>query len=134
MEFQLERAREVLSQTPATLNTLLRPLSETWITPNEGPSTWSPYDVVGHLIHGEETDWIPRAKLILEHGEERNFEPFDRFAPPTEASLFWFRLDAKLQDLSLSTDAEAKIRSSIHERIPRPPIPLPQLLRLKTSG
>ena len=80
MEFELNQAKEVLSRTPATLNTLLRPLSESWILGNEGPDTWSPYDVVGHLIHGEETDWIPRAKLILQHGEDRAFEPFDRFA------------------------------------------------------
>lgn len=80
MEFQLEQAKEILSRTPSTLNSLLRPLSETWIVQNEGPETWSPFDVVGHLIHGEETDWIPRAKIILEDGEGRPFEPFDRFA------------------------------------------------------
>ena len=80
MEFELNQAKEVLSRTPATLNTLLRPLSESWILGNEGPDTWSPYDVVGHLIHGEETDWMPRAKIILQHGEDRAFEPFDRFA------------------------------------------------------
>ena len=80
MEFKLNQAKEVLGRTPATLNTLLRPLSETWVLGNEGPDTWSPYDVVGHLIHGEETDWMPRAKIILQHGEDRAFEPFDRFA------------------------------------------------------
>ena len=80
MEFQLEQAKEILGQTPATLNTLLRPLSEPWIRSNEGGETWSAYDIVGHLIHGEETDWIPRAKIILEAGESRSFEPFDRFA------------------------------------------------------
>lgn len=80
MEFELEQTKEILRSTPATLNALLRPLSEAWLVGNEGPETWSPYDVVGHLIHGEETDWIPRAKIILDHGEERAFEPFDRFA------------------------------------------------------
>lgn len=80
MEFQLEQARQVLGRTPQTIDSLLRPLSEAWTTPNEGPETWSPFDVVGHLIHGEETDWIPRARLIVEHGDERAFEPFDRFA------------------------------------------------------
>ncbi len=80
MEFELEQAKEILRSTPATLNALLRPLSEAWLVGNEGPETWSPYDVVGHLIHGEETDWIPRAKIILDHGEERAFGPFDRFA------------------------------------------------------
>ena len=80
MEFQLAAAREVLSRTPETLNSLLRPLSNAWLMTNEGAETWSPFDVVGHLIHGEETDWIPRARIILEHGEDRPFEPFDRFA------------------------------------------------------
>jgi len=80
MEFKLEQAIEVLERTPATLNSLLRDLSEQWLVQNEGPDTWSPYDVIGHLIHGEETDWIPRAKMILEHGETRAFEPFDRVA------------------------------------------------------
>lgn len=80
MEFQLSQAQEILRSTPATLNALLRHLSEPWLFQNEGPETWSPYDVVGHLIHGEETDWIPRAKIILEDGEARPFEPFDRFA------------------------------------------------------
>jgi len=80
MEFQLDHATEILRRTPATLNSLLRHLPQEWIVSNEGPETWSPFDVVGHLIHGEETDWIPRAKLILEHGESRPFEPFDRFS------------------------------------------------------
>ena len=80
MEFELAQAIEVLSRTPATLSSLLRDLPEPWLVQNEGPETWSPYDVIGHLIHGEETDWIPRAKIILEHGETRAFEPFDRAA------------------------------------------------------
>lgn len=80
MEFQLNHATEILRRTPATLNSLLRHLPEEWIISNEGTETWSPFDVVGHLIHGEEADWIPRARLIMEHGESRAFEPFDRFA------------------------------------------------------
>lgn len=80
MEYQLEHAKEVLRNTPHTLNSLLRNLSDPWIIQNEGPDTWSPYDVIGHLIHGEETDWIPRARMILHYGETRPFEPFDRFA------------------------------------------------------
>ena len=79
MEIGLEDATAILSRTPALLNTLLRNLPEEWITNNEGPNTFSPWDVVGHLIHGEETDWVPRARMILEHGESRAFEPFDRF-------------------------------------------------------
>ena len=80
MEFELEHAQEVLRRTPATLNSLLRHLSGPWLFQNEGPDTWSPYDVIGHLIHGDETDWIPRAKIILEHGQTRPFEPFNRLA------------------------------------------------------
>ena len=80
MEFELTHAIEVLQRTPATLSSLLRDLPEPWLVQNEGPETWSPYDVIGHLIHGDETDWIPRAKIILEHGEARAFEPFDRIA------------------------------------------------------
>ena len=80
MELELQQAIEILERTPSTLNALLRGLSQPWLVQNEGPETWSPYDIVGHLIHGEKTDWIPRAKIILEHGEERAFEPFDRFA------------------------------------------------------
>jgi uncharacterized damage-inducible protein DinB len=80
MEFQLDQATEVLRRTPATLNALLRDLPSEWIASNEGLDSWSPFDVVGHLIHGEEADWIPRAKIILEYGETRSFESFDRFA------------------------------------------------------
>jgi len=80
MEFQLDHATEILRRTPATLNSLLRHLPQEWIVSNEGPESWSPFDVVGHLIHAEEADWIPRARIILEHGEKGTFEPFDRFA------------------------------------------------------
>ena len=80
MDFSLDVAVEVLTRTPATLRTMLNGLSSPWTSGNEGPDTWSPQDVVGHLIHGEETDWIPRAKIILTKGESQVFEPFDRFA------------------------------------------------------
>lgn len=80
MEFKLEQAKEVLRRTPATLTSLLQGASDDWLLLNEGPETWSPFDVLGHLIHADQTDWIPRAKIILEHGEERAFDPFDRFA------------------------------------------------------
>lgn len=80
MDFNLEHAIQILSRTPETLNSLLRDLPEPWLMQNEGADTWSPYDIVGHLIHGEETDWIRRAKIILEHGEARPFDPFDRAA------------------------------------------------------
>lgn len=80
MEFQLDQAKEILRRTPGTLNALLGGLPDEWVLPNEGPDTWSPYDIVGHLIEGEETDWIPRTRIILEDGESRPFDRFDRFA------------------------------------------------------
>lgn len=80
MEFRLDQAKDVLGRTPATLNALLRHLPDEWALSREGPDSWSPFDVVGHLIHGEESDWIPRARVILHDGESRPFEPFDRFA------------------------------------------------------
>jgi uncharacterized damage-inducible protein DinB len=80
MEFRLEHAREILGRTPAALDSLLRGLPDGWVFGREGPDGWSAFDVVGHLIHGEETDWIPRARMILEQGEAQAFEPFDRFA------------------------------------------------------
>lgn len=80
MEYQLDHAKEVLRRTPATLNALLSDLPNEWVLPNEGPDTFSPYDVIGHLIEGEENDWIPRARIILELGEARPFDKFDRFA------------------------------------------------------
>ncbi|HKE60159.1 MAG TPA: DinB family protein, partial [Pyrinomonadaceae bacterium] len=80
MNFKLEDAKVILRNTPATLHSLLENLPQEWVVTNEGPDTWSPFDILGHLIHGEETDWIPRARMILGHGEARAFEPFDRFA------------------------------------------------------
>ena len=80
MNFQLYQAKEILRRTPATLNALLSDLPNDWVLSNEGPETWSPYDVIGHLIEGEENDWIPRARIILEHGEARPFDKFDRVA------------------------------------------------------
>ena len=80
MQFNLAESIEILSKTPIVVSNLLRGLPELWIKTNEGGDTWSPYDVVGHLIHGEKTDWIPRAMLILDQGEDKTFKPFDRFA------------------------------------------------------
>jgi hypothetical protein len=80
MEFHLEEGIDILRRTPETLRVMLKDLPPAWATNNEGENTWSPYDVVGHLIHGEEADWIPRARIILEHGEAQAFTPFDRFA------------------------------------------------------
>ena len=78
--FAMDDAMAILARTPATLDALLRGLPDGWIAAHEGGETWSPFDVVGHLIHGELTDWVPRAKIILEHGEARAFDKFDRFA------------------------------------------------------
>jgi hypothetical protein len=76
----LEECLSVLTRTPATLDTLLRDLPEAWTAATEGPGTWSPYVVIGHLIHGERADWMPRLAIILEHGPSRPFDPFDREA------------------------------------------------------
>jgi len=78
--FVMEEASAILARTPVTLDALLRGLPDGWIMSHEGGETWSPFDVVGHLIHGERTDWVPRARIILEHGEARAFDVFDRFA------------------------------------------------------
>ena len=80
MKLQLADALSILARTPAALDAMLRDLPEAWLHANEGPETWSPFDVVGHLIHGERTDWMARLRTILEHGDSRPFEPFDRFA------------------------------------------------------
>jgi hypothetical protein len=76
----LEECLAVLARTPGTLDSLLRDLPEGWTTATEGPGTWSPYTVIGHLIHGEKTDWMPRLDIILKHGPSRPFDPFDREA------------------------------------------------------
>ena len=79
-EFSLREARPLLERTPAILDAWLRGLPENWVRANEGGESWSPYDVVGHLIHGEKTDWIPRLARLLEHGTAVPFDKFDRFA------------------------------------------------------
>ena len=80
MQFQLADAIAILSRTPAALDVMLRGLPEPWLRANEGPETWSPFDVIGHLVAGERTDWVTRLRLILEHGDSRPFEPFNRVA------------------------------------------------------
>ena len=79
MIFKINEAIEVLERTPVVLEQMLGGLSSDWIMNNEGPETWCPYDVVGHLIHGEKTDWIARLDIILSDGN-KNFTPYDRFA------------------------------------------------------
>jgi len=80
MKFNLLETTALLNRTPGALNSLLRGLPESWTQANEGPGTWSAFDIVGHLIHGERADWVPRARIILSDAEDRTFEPFDRFA------------------------------------------------------
>ena len=82
----LEYTIALLERTPAMLDALLRDLHELWTTSNEGEGTWSAFDVVGHLIHGEKTDWLPRARMILEFGDTRAFEPFDRLAQARDSA------------------------------------------------
>lgn len=80
MNFSLEKSIEILERTPDVVTSMLQNLSPEWTTKNEGGETWSAYDVVGHLIHGELTDWIPRTDVILSGKGEKKFQPFDRFA------------------------------------------------------
>lgn len=80
MNFNLQRSIEILERTPAVLNTMLQGINEEWTSVNEGPGTWSVYDIIGHFIHGEQTDWIPRMEIILSESENKTFVPFDRFA------------------------------------------------------
>lgn len=85
MTFQLSDAIAVLERTPAAFRALLGGLPDQWIDGNEGPNTFSPFDNLGHLIHGERTDWIPRALIILAQAASRRFEPYDRFAQVRES-------------------------------------------------
>ena len=96
----LEESIAVLTRTPATLDTLLRDLPEAWTMATEGPGTWSPYVAVGHLIHGEKVDWIPRLEIILEHGVSRPFDRFDREP----------QLDNREKSLSTLLDEFASLR------------------------
>ena len=93
MKYTVEQAIEILERTPAVLTALLEGLSDDWIINNEGPETFSPYDVVGHLIHGEKTDWTARAKMILEFGNTKTFERWNRVA------MFEESKDKSLQQL-----------------------------------
>jgi hypothetical protein len=85
MEHNLPQTIALLSRTPAMLNALLRDLPDSWTHQNEGENTWSAFDIVGHLSHGERTDWMPRAKIILQSGETQPFPPFDRLGQVRES-------------------------------------------------
>jgi len=80
MQFKSDKAMEILRRTPAVLEHLLSGLSQDWYSQNEGEETWSPYDVIGHFIHGEKTDWLERTEIILSNAADKTFIPFDRFA------------------------------------------------------
>jgi hypothetical protein len=80
MNFNLEKSLEILDRTPSVLNALLKDISMEWTSANEGGESWSVYDIIGHLIHGERTDWMVRAEIILSDRPDKTFEPFDRFA------------------------------------------------------
>jgi hypothetical protein len=84
-KFNPAEAIALLSRTPATLDALLRGMPNIWAHSNEGENTWNAFDIVGHLIAGERTDWMPRLRILLEHGEARPFDPFDRFAQSRES-------------------------------------------------
>ncbi len=134
--FRLDEATLLLRRTPAVLRELLTGLPESWLTAGEGEGTWSPFQVVGHLCDGEETDWIPRARIILEHGAARPFDPYDRFrhlsvdhGATIEARLERF---ARLRAGSLAALAGMKLaeadldRTGIHPEFG--PVTLRQLL------
>ncbi|MDP4262720.1 MAG: DinB family protein [Bacteroidota bacterium] len=85
MKFDLDKSYEILERTPVVLKTLLTGLDDAWIRGNEGPETFSPYDVIGHLIHGEKTGWRARTNRILEYGVSKTFDSYDRFAQYQES-------------------------------------------------
>lgn len=136
--FVLDEAIAVLEATPRTLDAWLRALPDAWLDARtEGPESFSPRDVLGHLIGGERTDWIPRARIILEHGESRAFEPFDRFGfqkeggKPVAALLDEFarlRRENLVALRALELTPEDLARRGRHPDTSFPPVTLGQLL------
>ncbi len=136
MEFNLTESIQILGKTPLVISTMLKNLPEAWIKTNEGGDTWSPYDVVGHLIHGERTDWIPRALIILSEVADKTFEPFDRFAQFENSkgksldellTEFGQLREENLQKLkALNIDEKALLKIGIHPEFG--PVTLKQLL------
>jgi uncharacterized damage-inducible protein DinB len=116
MELDLDQGIAVLERTPRVLQSMLATLPSAWTDATEGPDTWSPYVIVGHLIHGERTDWIPRAQIILAEGANRRFTPFDRFAQfrESEGKSLAELLDefAELRADSLATLAQWRLTES----------------------
>ena len=136
MQFDIEQATSILSRTPSVFDALLRDLPDPWVASNEGENTWSPFDVVGHLVHCEKADWIPRTRLILEKGESQVFEPLDRFAQfaATRGKALVELLNefAVLRSANLSTLGEFELSASDLRRTGRHPdfgvVTLSQLL------
>jgi hypothetical protein len=136
MEFDVDRAVEILERTPAILREWLSGLSEPWLTGNEGPDTFSPHDVLAHLTDLEQTDWISRAKMILERGDTVAFEPVDRTAfrdrfrgttTPELIGLFASRRVRNLQTLgALDLTPPALAKEGVHPALGR--VTLAQLL------
>lgn len=85
MDFSIEKSISILEKTPAVLHELLFDTPEEWVMINEGNETWSPYDIIGHLLHGERKDWIKRLEIILSNNDEKKFTPYDRFAQFNES-------------------------------------------------
>ncbi len=114
MNFTLEKSLEILERTPNALITMLQDISADWTSANEGGETWSVYDIIGHLIHGEKTDWMPRTDIILSENSDKAFKPFDRFAQ--------FE-DSKGKSLSqllneLKCYAKAMLNNSVQKNLP----------------
>jgi hypothetical protein len=136
VDFDVEQATEILSRTPSVFHALLRDLADPWVLSNEGGESWSPFDVLGHLIHGERADWIARASLILEKGETQKFDPFDRFAQLDESKgkslVDLLNEFAVLRSGNLATLREWKLTAADLERRGRHPefgvVTLSQLL------
>ena len=112
MEFNLALSLEILERTPATLRALLQDVSKPWARGTEGSETFSPFDNVGHLIDGEETDWMPRARIILAQGPSRRFEPYDRFRHRARNAAR--TLDSLLEEFAKLRAENARILRSWH--------------------
>ena len=136
MTFDLQKSISILERTPAVLHTLLSDLDEDWTHQNEGGESWSAYDIVGHFIHGELTDWIPRMTIILSDSDDRTFIPFDRFAQFENSkgktlSVLLAEFEAlRIQNVSALRNAQLNVadleRRAIHPELG--PVNLAQLL------
>jgi hypothetical protein len=123
MAHHLPHTISLLARTPAVLDALLRDLPEAWTLRNEGEDTWSAFDVVGHLIHGERTDWMPRVRIVLQSGETRTFEPFDRSARESRGTSLEQLLDefARVRSENLNELRALDLRQEDLERRGRHP-------------